>query len=208
MIHNNHISLTAAVLAGGQSRRMGQNKAIMSLGGYTLIERVIETVAPHVSNTMIIANKPVEFSFLNLPVLRDEIPCCGPMGGLFTALTHCYTSHCLVVACDLPLISETLIQQLLLSVSDSEITTVDVGNGPEPLCAVYSRKCLVPIKRLIKAKDLKLKNLFAHASVEVCLLEDQIQISGNNPLLNVNTPEDLKKAGQDLNNFHGNKLCI
>src|SRR5438874_9473550 len=98
----------AAILAGGQSKRMGANKALMRLkeGGPTVIEMVVARLAEAgLRAPMLVTNNPEEYRFLGLESVRDDIEGAGALGGILTALRHSISNKVFVVACDMPLLS-------------------------------------------------------------------------------------------------------
>ncbi|NOZ03168.1 MAG: molybdenum cofactor guanylyltransferase, partial [FCB group bacterium] len=154
-------AICGAILAGGKSKRMGENKALLRLGEQTLIEHAVKILSCRITRPLIITNTHSDYSFLKLPVHYDIIKNIGPLGGIHTALTHCNASHCLILACDLPFISEHIINQLCTQDLDYDIIAVDIGNGAEPLCAVYGTKCLPEIKEQIEKGDYQVRKLFS-----------------------------------------------
>ena len=143
-----HVSpgICAAILAGGKSSRMGTDKALMGLDGMTMIEKVLQAVPTQIADPTVITNNPEDYAFLNLPLHRDVIKGIGPLGGIYTALKHCKTTHCLIVACDLPFLNAGILHQLSERGPAWDVLVVDTDKGVEPLCAVYSKHCLSVIQ--------------------------------------------------------------
>ncbi|NOZ75951.1 MAG: molybdenum cofactor guanylyltransferase [FCB group bacterium] len=183
-----------AILAGGQSSRMGLNKALMKIDGLPLIERVVETVKKQVGNPVIIAREPGKYAFLNLPSHVDIIANAGPLGGIYTALTYSHSSHCLVLACDLPFLSGYLIRMLLDQGSSYDVLVVDAGKGVEPLCAVYSKDCIPVIKNQIQSGNLKITDLYTKIRTRIIYLKKIKHKFNAHILFNINTPKDLEIA--------------
>ena len=106
----NRTSFSLAIIAGGQSRRMGRDKAFVDLGGKALIQRVVERSADlGQSETILITNKPAQYAHLGLPMHRDILPDKGSLGGIYTALARANNPDVLVLACDMPFIRTELI---------------------------------------------------------------------------------------------------
>lgn len=185
--------ISAAVLAGGKSSRMGKNKALLSLNGKTLIEHVISAALAVTDFVQVITNTPREYAFLELPMLGDVIENIGPLGGIYTALKHCRTQHCLIIACDLPIISVELLQFLAENAGTSDIFAIDAGRGVEPLCAIYSTACLHAIEKQIAEKDYKVARLFERVDARVVRFHPTHSLYSENLFYNVNTPEDFEK---------------
>ena len=90
-----HESFSLAIIAGGQSRRMGRDKAFVELGGKPLIEHVIQRSADlGQAETIIITNKPAQYAHLGLPMYRDVLPDKGSLGGIYTALVKAKAPPC------------------------------------------------------------------------------------------------------------------
>jgi len=189
-------SFSAAILAGGQSSRMGRNKALLQLEGKSLISRTVEMVASVVESIRIITNTPGEYAFLNIPMVSDEIRGLGPIGGIYTALRHCDSRQCLIVACDLPFLTVELIRFLLAEAGDHDIFAIDAGRGVEPLCTVYARHCLPAIEAQIALKDYKVAHMFDAVDAQIARLTPEDGLFSEHALFNVNTPEDFAKAGE------------
>ncbi len=188
--------LSAAVLAGGRSSRMGRNKALLPLNGKPIIEHVVHAARQVAQRTLLITNQPEEFAFLGLDMHPDVIPGIGPIGGIVTALEHCPTAYCLILACDLPFMSPEILHALARHREDHHRAVVlDVGRGPEPLCGIYARSCLPAVHEHIRNDDYQLQALLQRLGAAV--VPWQIR-GGIDPLLNINTPTDFEKAQKML----------
>ena len=101
--------LSIVVLAGGESRRMGQNKALMPFLKQPLIERVVKRLAPFADELLVISNKPDQYEFLGVSLTPDIMPGRGALGGLYTALSSAHQPLAAVVACDMPFVNVGLL---------------------------------------------------------------------------------------------------
>ena len=99
------VPVTGVILAGGKSRRMGQNKALIQLGDNSLIEHVIRRMRLVADELLLITNSPAEYAHLNVPMHGDIIPGTGALGGIYTGLTHASYDTVLCVGCDNPFFS-------------------------------------------------------------------------------------------------------
>ena len=171
------------VLAGGASSRMGRDKALLQYRGTTLVEHVARAVRD-VAGSVAVVGDPLRYGALGYPVYRDKVPGCGPIGGLYTALSVSTADWNLVVACDMPGISATVLRALLDRAAVSERNCVAAAGPhgePEPLCAVYHRRCLPVVARAIQDKRFKMLELMHSLDVEASAVEPDA-------LANVNTP--------------------
>jgi molybdopterin-guanine dinucleotide biosynthesis protein A len=176
------------VLAGGASKRMGQDKALMPYGGTTLVEHVAKIVNEAAGSVALIGD-PARLGHLGLPVFADELPSCGPASGIYTALRVTDTDWNLVVACDMPSISASVLRQLLHHTETAErgcVAAVGPYGQPEPLCAVYHRRYLPALTRAIRDKRFKMRDLIK----EMGAVWIRVDASA---LVNVNTPAEWEK---------------
>jgi molybdopterin-guanine dinucleotide biosynthesis protein A len=188
--------VSAILLAGGASRRMGgRNKALLKVGRVTIVERVVNTLAPIFPEVIVITNSPDDFAFLGLPMFRDLRRGMGSLGGLYTGLTACSMDHGFLVACDMPFLSGKTIEHMLSLIEDNDVVIPKLSGGLEPLHAVYSRRCLPGIAALLDAGDLKIINLFPEVKVREVPEEDLARFDPRLLFaMNVNTPEGLNNA--------------
>ncbi len=193
--------LTISIQAGGESRRMGQDKALLPFLGQPLISRVIARLAPLADEVIVTTNRPADYAFLGLPLFADLIPNRGALGGLYTALASASQPLVAVVACDMPFASAELLayaRDVLLREA-VDVVIPQPGEGLfEPLHAVYRREaCLGPIRAALDAGQWKVISWFAHVQVRG-LLRQEIATCDPAGLAfgNVNTPEELAQAEQ------------
>jgi molybdopterin-guanine dinucleotide biosynthesis protein A len=190
--------LSVVIQAGGQSSRMGQDKALMPFLGKSLIERVIERVTPIADQTLITTNLPAGFRYLGLELVPDEIPGRGALGGLYTALKAARHPMVAVVACDMPFVNPDILANAQQLLSDKNIDAVipQTEHGLEPLHAVYRRStCIMAVKNAIDADQWRM--IAWHAQVKIHKISaPEIQQLDPQGLAfwNVNTPEEFQKA--------------
>jgi len=191
-------SISAAILAGGQSSRMGANKAFVRVGRQPIIERVIERVSPLADELVIIANVPSEYEQLGLPTFTDLIPGKGPLGGLYTAVTRTREEHTLVVSCDQPFLNPELLRYLIdLREGYDIVVPLSRGAYPQSMHAVYKKSCLEPIRRCLDADRLKAIAFFDDVRVRRVGGEEIERFDPDRlSFFNVNTPDDLQQAEQ------------
>jgi molybdopterin-guanine dinucleotide biosynthesis protein A len=155
--------LSLALLSGGKSGRMGQDKALMPFLGRPLILRILERLAPFADEVILTVNHPAEFAFLGLPLHTDILPDRGALGGLYTSLSLAKSPLVAVVACDLPFANLSLFEHErdVLIESEADLVIPSTSIGLEPLHAVYRREtCLPIIESALKAGNLKLIGWF------------------------------------------------
>lgn len=190
--------LTVVVQAGGESRRMGRNKALLPFLGQPLIQRVIERVKPIADKILITANQPNDFEFLNLPIHRDVLPGYGALGGLLTALTVSSADLTAVIACDMPFVSPDLLiyQAQILKEEDCDVVIPKSQGGYEPFHGVYlTEPCRQAVKLAVEKGEKKLIAWFPMVRVHV--VEDAVWRMFDpegRAFWNVNTLQELQAA--------------
>lgn len=190
--------LTMAILAGGQSRRMGTDKALVELGGKPLIAHVVERLQPlNADETIIICRDQARYAFLGLATVEDITPDLGPIGGLFTALTLARNANVILVGCDMPFASSEVMATLL----DTQHRADDVYDAliptwegrPQPLHALYHVGCLAKVERAIEVGERAMVRLLA--SLNTYRLSEQetahLDPTGK-AFTNLNTPEEVR----------------
>jgi len=189
------------VLAGGKSRRMGRDKALLPHHGRPLIAHVAGTVerglgskAEYGSGPVAIVGHPDRYGDLGYRVLADIHPNCGALGGIVTALSASTTDWNLVVACDMPNLTEADLARLLDRAAASGGRCI-AGRGPsgeaEPLCAVYHRDCLPIFTRALRAKRFKMREILPE------LEPDLVDLPAES-LANLNTPHEWMAFEEQL----------
>ena len=190
--------LTICIQAGGQSSRMGEDKALKTFLGRPLIQRVVERLSPIADEVILTTNQPEDYTFLNLRLFSDLKPGRGALGGLYTAIASASNPSVAVAACDMPFASPTLLEAAskLLVEEEVDVVIAKSDEGYEPLHAVYRREtCLPAIEAAIDADQWKVVAWFPQVKVRV-LTSDEIKRYDPMGLAfwNVNTPEEFAKA--------------
>ena len=173
------------VLVGGASRRMGRDKALLPLAGATMVEQIAAKVRAAAGNVTLIGS-PEKYGHLGLPVVPDEIENCGPLGGLYTALRLSESEWNLIVACDMPHITEAFLKQLIESAeaSGADCMVPEIDGKVDPLCAVYHGSLVRAAETAIHRKLLKMQDFVS------TLRTSYWRVTDPRPLQNVNTPAE------------------
>jgi len=190
--------LSVVIQAGGQSRRMGFNKALVPFLGEPLIGRIVARVRPLADEILLVSNDPEAFAFLGLPVVPDKVPGVGALGGLNTALHFASNPFVAVVACDMPFVNARLLQVAYqrLVTDEADAAIPESSEGLEPFHAVYRKEtCLPAVERAIARGDRRMISWLPEVRVAV-IPESEVRRydPGNLAFMNVNTPEDLALA--------------
>ncbi|MFH1011467.1 MAG: molybdenum cofactor guanylyltransferase [bacterium] len=134
--------LPAYVLAGGQSRRFGQDKTLLEWEGTPLIVRTVRTAQKVARDVKIVARQREKFEFVGVPVLLDIVKRVGPLAGLLTALEDCAQAHCFILACDMPYLTADWLMKIADIRADESVVFSQSMKGIEPLCAIYAKTTL------------------------------------------------------------------
>ncbi|GHV96173.1 hypothetical protein AGMMS50293_24930 [Spirochaetia bacterium] len=149
----------AVILAGGRSRRMGTDKALLRWGEFTFLERILSQLE-HFPEVLISAGEPGQYAEFGLPVIADIYPNRGPIGGLYSALKCCRSPFLLVLSCDTPLFERGLGEYLAALASDDfdAIVPMTCNGWRQPLCAVYAKTCTDILFAQIQAGNNRMRD--------------------------------------------------
>jgi molybdopterin-guanine dinucleotide biosynthesis protein A len=154
-------ALTAVVLAGGQSRRMGRDKARIIIAGEPLLERTVRVAAAAGLPVIVVGRqRPPDYCGLDVPFFEDQVPGAGPLGGLLTALRMTGTSV-LLLACDLPRLSAEAVRWLAGETPGPCGLAVMNGAQVEPLFSIYTPACAAAAAAHLAAGKRSLRGLIA-----------------------------------------------
>jgi len=183
----------AWVLAGGRSSRMGTDKARAESNGRALVLRVADEAAA-VCGSVSLVGDPLLYAELGLPVIADRFPGQGPLAGMEAALAATQADANLIIACDMPAISQGVLVELFSGDADCVVPRHDDGRL-EPLCAVYRQRCHPVIQAALEAGIRKVTDalrLFAQHSRAI----RYVRVSDPAAFANLNTPDDWRRYHQ------------
>jgi len=187
--------VTAIVLAGGKSSRLGRDKALEILGGKTLIERVIGSLSQLGDEIIVVTASSDQLPDLNVGRVLDTYPRTGAKVGLCTGLNASSSFYSLVVACDMPFLNIDLLRHLIDSAQGFDAVIPRIGDKIEPLHAVYSKNCIPVMEEHIRKGKMKISDLFDEINVRYA---ESDEIERYDPqhlsLFNINSEADLKHA--------------
>jgi len=191
------IDVTGVLLAGGKSRRMGEDKRYLVVGEQTLLERGLAVLRSIFQEVLVVIAQDSPPLDLDARVVRDLVPDCGSLGGLHTGLTQAITPYIFVVACDMPFLDPAVIAQFTSRRATADIVMAKLAAQLHPMHALYGKQCLPVVEQMIGARQLKIQEIVSHASLRVRYVTEAdllaIDPSGRS-FKNVNTPADLEVA--------------
>jgi len=194
------LPFSVAILAGGQSTRMGQDKALLTLAGKPVLQHVIDAVAPLTDDLFLGTNTPNNYQQFGLPMVPDIMPGKASLGGIYTAIARARHDWVFVVACDMPLLNPRVVTFLAGLRLRADVVAPRIFPQPETLHAFYHKRCLPFIKPYLDANRLKVIGFFDDVSVSYVEKADLQSVAPSFDFLtNVNTPQDFSWLERNLN---------
>lgn len=187
--------MTGIILAGGENRRMGTDKAFLDVGGKPLIEHILAVFSDLFAKTIIVTNTPDRYRSYDAQVVIDAFDQRGPMTGIYSGLLHSRDEVNFIAACDMPFLNGRLIGHLAGLVEGYDAVVPKVNGFAEPLHAVYGRRILPRIESQLRGGEQRIQELFRTIRVRYL---SEAEIVRFDPLMrsfkNINTPEEYKEA--------------
>jgi len=166
--------MTGVILAGGKSRRMKKNKALLKIGKKQVIKLVIEKLKIVFDNVLIIGNSSLNHQFLGVRIIEDTVSGKGPLGGIYTGLLVSKSEYNFICGCDMPFLNVDLLRFMVSEIDENDIVIPVVKGFVEPLHAIYSKRCLPAINSHLEVEDLKVKSFFSEVKCKY-LPENEIK---------------------------------
>lgn len=204
--------MTSIILAGGKSSRLGWNKVLETINGKTLVQHVVDRLTAISAEIIIVTaqrgcspspslGSELQLTAITHPpssrirIVHDVYPGKGSLGGVYTGLVASSCLRAIVVGSDMPFLSTALLDYMTQLSQPFDAVVPRIGEWVEPLCAVYSKNCLAPIRRLLELNELRISELFDTVKVRY-VGEDEINRFDSEHLsfFNINTQADLDKA--------------
>ena len=189
------MKVTGVVQAGGKSTRMGgRPKALIQLGGRSIVERVVAVLTPVVDDVLVVTNTPELYAFLGLPMVADVYPDHGSLGGIYSGLSAA-GEIAFTVACDMPFLHPEVVRLVVARAGEGDVVIPRVGEQYETMHAAYGKACLPHIEERLRAGRLRIVGFFDRVRVveigeaEIARFRDPAVA-----FMNVNTPDELERA--------------
>lgn len=186
------------ILAGGKSKRFGSDKALSNFQGKPLIQTIIQVAEKITDDIIIITNTLEKMDFISYPKFTDLIPGTGSLGGLYSGLHYSEKYRNIVLACDMPFISTECIRFLIDNSDGNDITVPFHQNKFEPLCAIYSKRCLPFIKNQIDSGDYQIFQFYDKVRTKQLNFSSELSFYHENLFSNINTKTDLENISEFL----------
>ena len=201
MVGNKEIPCSGVILAGGlNSRFSGKNKAFIRVGKVLILDAILSVFRSIFKEILLVAADPVEYLDWDLNLVTDMFPIRSSLTGLHSALFFATNPYVFVTACDTPFLKKKVIEQIIASIEpNADVIIPETSKGVEPLCAVYSKRCLKPIEKNLIEQKVKIRQFFENVRVrtvsENILREYDPELSS---FFNINTPGDLLLAKKNI----------
>jgi len=191
------IDVTGILLAGGKSRRMGEDKRYLVVGEQTLLERGLAVLRSIFQEVLVVIAQDSPPLDVEARVVRDLVPECGSLGGLYTGLVQATTPFIFVVGCDMPFLDPAVITQFTSRRAAADIVMAKLAARLHPMHALYGKRCLPVVEEMIRTRQLKIQEIVLRSSLLVRYVTEAdlvaIDPTGRS-FQNVNTPADLEVA--------------
>jgi molybdopterin-guanine dinucleotide biosynthesis protein A len=188
-------AVSGFVVAGGRSQRMGRDKALLPWAGGTLLDHALARLREVTDDVRILSGPEPRYADRGVPVVVDAAPESGALVGVLSGLLALERPLGLFLAVDLPYVPATLLRHLMSLAADADVVVPVSPAGPEPLCAVYSRECLAPVRASVARGELKMTSFWS--TLRVRQLDTQELRAFGDParlFLNLNVPADYQRA--------------
>ena len=191
-MQNKEVNIVGIILSGGKSRRMGQEKGLVKYKGKALIEYAIDTLKP-LCDELVISTENDAYAYLGLSMIADEIPDCGPLGGISTCMKAVNADIYLVVSCDVPNVPAELFSDLLVQLTGNAVIPIDETGRKQPLSACYSSSASIYFHEALKSGELKMMNLLSKIDPIYFKLSINSNYYQSNIFWNLNSKDDMLK---------------
>ena len=187
---------SAAILAGGQARRLGgTDKSALMVGTRSILDRQLSLLRGLTPHILLVANEASHVRAANVPVVVDRIAGAGSLGGLYTALMEAPTEQVLVIACDMPFLTTSFLAHLAARGVDVDVALPCDVRGRHPLCASYARRIAGHLHACIMAGNLRVGDALMDLAVRELGPDELAPFNRDGRLLlNINTPDDYPRA--------------
>jgi molybdopterin-guanine dinucleotide biosynthesis protein A len=190
-------SCTGVILSGGLNTRFnGQNKALIRVGQKRILDRLYDVFSDLFDEIILVTNDPMQFVEWDLTIVTDLFPVRSSLTGIHAGLFYMKNPFAFFSGCDTPFLKKDLIEVLLENIDkNKDIIMPETSAGMEPLCAIYSKRCLNAAEHHIKQNKFKIQRALGNHRLKkipetVLRSKDPELIS----FFNINTPEDLTRA--------------
>lgn len=184
--------MTGVVLIGGRSRRFGRDKVLSEFRGIPLVDHAVEVLAPLFDEVILVGHR--RSGLEQYRVVEDIRPGCGPLGGIYTALSSTSAEFCFVCAADMPNMNPDFIAHMISMADDHDVIMPAWSKGREPLHAIYRRTVIPHARSLLEQETFKIFSLIQKVDT-LFIAEETIRCYGDPEVMfsNINTMHDMAR---------------
>jgi len=180
-------NITGIILAGGKSSRMGTDKGLLMLKKKLFIQHIIDALKPLVDTIIIVSDNP-NHDLFETKRIKDLVKNAGPLAGIYSGLQYSKTDYSLMVSCDVPLITSTVLNKLIKNYEeDYDVIQLESQQKTMPLTALYNKTCQQTIKHLLDKGERRMRFAVSQLKTKTIMLDDNL----SSTLININTKEDF-----------------
>jgi len=188
---------TGVILSGGLATRYGGlEKALLQVGGVRILDRIYNIYRELFEEIILVTNHPQKFLEWDLMIVSDLFPIRSSLTGIHAGLFYMTNPYAFISACDTPFLKKELVETIIAKIEAGiDIVIPETSAGLEPLCAVYSKRCLEPAQNHLEQEKLKVIKAFRKSRIKtisekvLCSIDPDLR-----SFLNINTPADLQLA--------------
>jgi len=197
------------ILAGGASTRMTGDKAFMEVAGRRVVDTQLEVLKGLFEEILVVTNRErlawaEGYQEEGVRVVEEPVSGAGPLGGILSGLMLSASQENFVLACDMPFIRRGAVEFVLERLGGYQVAVPRMAKGLEPLHAAYTQSCIPAIRRQVERGDLKVTGFFSQVKVvEIPFAEFSRFDETGRLLMNINSPEDMRRAAREGENVQG-----
>lgn len=182
--------MTGLILAGGKSKRMGEDKALLKINTKTFVQEILEVFGSIFPEIIIISDNPHIYEGASIKVVPDIIWDKGPLGGLYTGLQLAKYHHCVIAACDMPFINKE-VTRYMAELQGYQALVPYIKGRYQPLFAAYSKDCLPAIKARIQGGNLRMIDFIKGIDARILYEQELLPFDPDlRSFININTPQE------------------
>jgi molybdopterin-guanine dinucleotide biosynthesis protein A len=197
MTSKSKIPCSGVILSGGLAARYdGTEKALLRVGGARILDRIYEIYRELFDEIILVTNSPEKFLEWDLLIVSDLFQIRSSLTGIHAGLFYMTNPYAFISACDTPFLKREMVETVIGKIgAQIDIVMPETSAGFEPLCAVYSKRCLEPAQNHLEQKKLKITKTFRKSRIKTISEKVLCEIDPDlRSFFNINTPEDLKRA--------------
>ena len=191
------IPCSGVILAGGlNSRFSGTNKALIRVEGQYILDRIYHVFREVFDEIILITNDPLQYLDWDFTIMSDIFSVRSSLTGIHAGLFCATHPYAFFTACDTPFLKKELVETLVHRIEDRfDVIVPETSAGLEPLCAIYSQRCIQPIETRLERQQFKIRQFIKKTSVRK-VRENLLREADPNlvSFFNINTPDELEKA--------------